>query len=226
MRFVLISSPLLGPLAWRAVAEVLKSRGHTAETPAWPRLGAIEGDFYPALAGAMAAAADGPPAVLVGHSGAGALLPAVAAAMAAPPAGAVFVDAILPHPARSWFDTVPAEFAAQLRAGAVDGLLPAWNDWWPPGALEELVPDEAAREALVAELEPLPLEYFEEPAPGKALTVPMAYLQLSGAYDEEARVAGRMGWPVVSLPLHHLAPVTSPEAVAHAVEGLASLLKT
>jgi hypothetical protein len=225
LRFLLLSSPLLGRFAWQAVGEALRARGHAAETPAWPRLGDIEDGLYARLAAAMAAQAAGEPAVLVAHSGAGALVPAVAAAMATPPRGAVFVDAILPHPARSWFDTVPAEFAAQLRTGAVDGVLPAWNDWWPPGALEELVPDEAARGALVAELEPLPLAWFEEPAPGRALEAPAAYLQLSGAYDEEARVAGRLGWPVVSLPLHHLALVTQPEAVAKGVEGLAALLK-
>lgn len=224
MRFLLLSSPLLGPFSWRAVGEALRARGHTAEAPAWPRLGDIGDGFYPRLAEAMAANAAGEPAVLVAHSGAGALIPALAAAMAEPPAGAVFVDAILPHPARSWFDTAPPDLAAQLRAGAEDGRLPPWNDWWPPGALEQLVPDEAVRDALIAELEPLPVAWFEEAAPNQALATRSAYLQLSGAYDDEARVAGRLGWPVVSLPLHHLAPVTQPEAVAGAIEGLAALL--
>lgn len=225
MRFLLLSSPLLGPFSWRAVGEALRARGHVAETPAWPRLGDIQDGFYARLSQAMASEAAGEPAVLVAHSGAGALIPALAAAMAEPPVGAVFVDAILPHPARSWFDNAPPDLAAQLRAGAEDGRLPPWNDWWPPGALEQLVPDEAVRGALLAELEPLPIDWFEEAAPNQALATRSAYLQLSGAYDDEARVAGRLGWPVVSLPLHHLALATQPEAVAGAVEGLAALLK-
>jgi hypothetical protein len=112
----------------------------------------------------------------------------------------------------------------RLRDGAQMGDLPPWADWWPPGALERLVPDEATRGALLAELEPLPLVYFEEQAPAAALTSPCAYLQLSRAYEDEARAAGRYGWPVVNLPLHHLALLTHAEAVAAALESLAGKL--
>jgi hypothetical protein len=162
--------------------------------------------------------------VLVAHSGAGALIPAVTARLSTPVAGVVFLDAILPHPGRSWFDTAPAEMRDQLRAGAQMGQLPPWDDWWPPGALARLVPDDATREALVGELEPLPIGYFEEPAPAEGFELPAAYLQLSGGYDEEARLAGRQGWPVVRLPLNHLAPLTQPRAVAPALLSLATRL--
>jgi hypothetical protein len=136
----------------------------------------------------------------------------------------IFVDALLPHPGRSWFDGAPEAMRDQLRAGAQMGQLPPWDDWWPPGALEKLVPDAAAREALVGELEPLPLAYFEERAPTLGVTAPAAYLQLSGGYAEEARLAGRQGWPVVSLPLNHLATVSRPQAVAGALASLAARL--
>jgi hypothetical protein len=139
-------------------------------------------------------------------------------------AGVVLIDAILPHPGRSWFDTAPREMRDQLRAGAQMGQLPPWDDWWPPGALERLVPDAAVREALLAELEPLPIGYFEEPAPAIDFVRPAAYLRLSGGYEDEARLAGRQGWPVVSLPLNHLAPVTQPKAVASALASLAARL--
>lgn len=221
MRFVLLHSPLLGPLSWQAVAADLRGRGHAVEAPAWPRLGGLGDDPYGELARGLAAGLpDGEPPVLVAHSGAGALVPALAAVLPAPPAAVVFCDAILPHPSRSWFDTAPPDLAAQLRIGAEDELLPTWDRWWPPGALEQLVPDAAVREALLAELEPLPLGWFEAAAPNLGLEAPGAYLQLSGAYDDEARVCGRLGWPVVSLPLHHLAVVTHPAAVAGALESL------
>lgn len=223
MRFALLPSPLLGPYSWRACAAALEARGHQAANPAWPRLSAVQGDAYAVLAGAMAATLDAAPeqVVLVAHSAAGALTPALAEAMRRPPAAVVFCDAILPHPGRSWFDTVPPEQRAQLRSGAQDGLLPPWDQWWTPGALERLVPDAAQRAALVAELEPMPVAYFETPAPSAALSVRCAYLRLSGAYDDEAALAGRLGWPVVRLPLNHLAILTHAEAVASALEGLA-----
>lgn len=166
----------------------------------------------------------GEPLALVAHSGAGALLPSLAARLGNDVAAVVFADAILPHPGRNWFSTAPPDMAAQLRAGAVMGELPSWDRWWPPGALERLVPDTATREALVGELEPLPLAYFEEVTPPDELSAPRAYLQLSGAYDAESQVAARCGWPLVRLPLHHLAMLTHPEAVAGALESLATRL--
>lgn len=227
LRFVLLHSPVLGPLAWQATARALERRGHAADAPAWTPLSAVAGSFYATLTDRMAAAlgASGERLLLVAHSGAGALLPALAGRLGDRVAGLIFADAILPHPGRSWFDTAPAEMRDGLRAGAQMGELPAWDEWWPPGALKRLVPDEALRAALVAELEPLPLAYFEEAAPQARLTGPAAYLQLSGAYDDEGEAAGRHGWPRVRLPLHHLAMLSDPEPIAAALESLGQRLE-
>lgn len=225
-RLVLLHSPLLGPLTWRRVAEVLGAHGHEADAPAWPRLSTLGEDCYAALANGMAATLGrGGEAIVVAHSGAGALMPSVAALAKGALKGVIYCDAILPHPGLSWIDTAPPALAGQLLAGAVEGRLPSWDQWWPPGALAKLVPDHGLRMALVEELEPIPVGYFEELAPELELTAPAAYLQLSGAYVEEAQIAGRKGWPVVSLPLHHLAMLTHAEAVAGAIEGLAERLE-
>lgn len=228
LRLVLLHSPLLGPLSWRAVVEALGARGRLAEAPAWPGLLEVAGDFYPALAEGLARTIDAggaAPAILVAHSGAGALVPSIVAAAETPVAGVIFADAILPHPGKSWFETAPAALSVQLRGGAQQGLLPAWDAWWPPGALERLIPDETLRAALTDELEPLPAAYFEETAPELGLGAPCAYLRLSGAYEEEARQAVRRGWPVVRLPLHHLAMLTQAQAVANGLETLAAALE-
>ena len=194
-----------------------------AETPAWPRLSTIGDGFYGVLTANLAATlAEGDRAILVAHSGAGALVPALAARMAPSVAGVIFADAILPHPGRSWFDTAPAALREQLRAGALSGKLPRWADWWPPGALARLVPDAAVLAEMTAELEPIPAGYFEEPAPSIDLTAPAAYLQLSAAYDDDAARCGRYGWCKARLPLHHLAMLTHAEAVADALELLAA----
>jgi pimeloyl-ACP methyl ester carboxylesterase len=222
VRFVLAPSPLLGPASLEPLAEGLRSLGHEADVAQLPALLSIEGDYYPALAAAVGAALDG--AVLVTHSGGGALAPSVVEAAGGRCAGAVLVDAILPHPGRSWLDTAPPALRTQLEAGAQQGLLPAWDGWWPPGALERLIPDEALRLKVISELEPLPLAFLQEAAPQAAELGRTGYVRLSGAYDNEARVAGRLGWPVVQLPLHHLATVTHGPAVAAAVEGLSRQL--
>lgn len=223
-RIVLLHSPLLGGLAWQAVAANLQARGRAASAPAWPVLSSLAGDFYRSLATALAVELGETPATVVAHSGAGALIPALGSAWGGL-RGVIFADAILPHPGRSWFDTAPPQLADSLRAGAEFGLLPSWDQWWPPGALERLVPDETLRDSLLGELTALPLDYFAEPAPTMELGVPAAFLRLSGAYDEEARGATRQGWPVVNLPLHHLAMLTHPEAVAGAIASLADKLE-
>lgn len=223
---VLLHSPLLGPFTWRAVAQTFSERGRDVAVPAWPRLSTLGEDCYAALANSMAATLAGVgEAILVAHSGAGPLLPSVAALAKVPLQGVIFCDAVLPHPGLSWFDTAPPDMSAQLRLGADDGRLPSWEKWWPPGAIERLVPDAIVRAQLVGELEPIPVAYFEELSPELDLAVPGAYLQLSGAYVEETRIAGRRGWPVVSLPLHHLAMLTHVEAVANALDRLAERLE-
>lgn len=156
------------------------------------------GPYYPRLAATVADAiadAGGEGVVLVGHSGAGALLPAVADATPATVTAAVYVDALLPQPGASLFDTLPDEIRGQLLGLARDGRLPPWHEWFPPGTVEELLPDPQLRTRFCAELPGLPLAYFEEPtpAPAGAAPPPGGYLQLSDAYADTAQRAERNG---------------------------------
>lgn len=214
--FVLVHSPLVGPATWHPVRDTLRARGHRAIVPSLTHVLGGAGPYFPALANAAADAVDvDEPVVLVGHSGAGPLLPAVTDALATPVAVAVFVDAGLPHPGRNWFDTAPRELVDQLRTLARDGMLPPWHEWFPPEAVAELVPDPAMRDAVVRELRPLPVAFFDEPVPAPSAWPPgrCAYLLLGDAYADSARDAAALGWPVAHHPSDHLALYTDPERI-------------
>lgn len=159
--------------------------------------------------------------VLVGHSGAGLLLPVIADALDNEVAALVFVDSFLPPPAGCLL-LGPPEFMDQLRAMATDEMLPPWSRWFGPDAMRELVPDERLRAELEAEMPCLPLSYFDA-------TVPLpddwpnrrrcAYLLLGAdPYGQSAAEARAYGWPVIELQdVQHLAIVTNPIAVTEAV---------
>jgi hypothetical protein len=221
VKLVLLHSPLVGPSTWAALTPILRARGHAVAVPDLTPILRGDGPYYDALA-TVAAAAVGEDNILVVHSGAGALVPSVA--LRVPLRGAIFVDALLPHPAESWFAGVPEPLGARLRGLTKDGRLPPWHAWWPKGAMEALLPDRRLGAAFVAEQGEVPLAYLDGVAPAIPLMTPSAYLQLSAAYQEDADVFATKGWPVARLDLHHLAMLTHPDEVAPAIEQLAATL--
>lgn len=48
------------------------------------------------------------------------------------------------------------------------------------------------------------------------------FCRLSSTYDAAAAQAARDGWDVMRLTAHHLAPMTDPELMADAIQGLAA----
>jgi alpha/beta hydrolase family protein len=213
-----VHSPVVGPSTWTYTAEVLQEKGFGCVVPDLTDVATMSGPYYPKYAMAAAASVDGESGtiVVVGHSAAGALLPAIAEAVGERVRGAVFVDAMLPQPGRSWFDTAPHGLEAQLRGLADDGLLPPWYEWFPRGALAGLVPDPVRRRRLVAEIPRLPLAYFEEPAPPArfAESVACAFVRLGAPFDPAADKAQRLGWWVTRRDWDHLRMLSAPEAVA------------
>jgi hypothetical protein len=209
---VLLHSPLVGPLTWRAVA---------AHLP-----GAVTPDLSGAVTHAAVAervavqVTTGDAVVLVGHSGAGPLLPRIARTIRPPVAAVIYADSVLPHPGESWIDNAPAELVAHLRGLARDGLLPPWNEWFDPAALAGLLPDAELRAAFVAELPRMPLSYFEEKASADTWAGPAGYLLLSEGYRADAEAARKQGQAVAEHLDHHLAMLTAPAAVAAALRGL------
>jgi hypothetical protein len=228
MTLALVHSPLVGPLTWQAVAEVLRDGGEVVVVPDLTRSVAVGSPVLPAVQQAAADAVDTArppgPVVLVGHSGAGPLLPGIADRTAAPVRALLYVDSLLPQAGASWFDRAPADLADHLRGLARDGLLPPWNEWFGADAIEEVLPDPHLRERFVADVPRLPLTYFHEPAPPASWDGPSGYILLSEAYENDAAQARRRGWPVLERRSHHLSMLTDPAAAAAAILELVDSL--
>jgi hypothetical protein len=158
--------------------------------------------------------------ILIGHSGAGPLLPTFGAG--ADVAGYVFVDAGLPTPGQSWMDTAPADLVDRLQTLAQDGWLPPWSQWWGPDGLADLLPDSELRQRFTEDCPPLPLAMFGErrPAVSPWPDASCAYLRLGDSYQAEFKEARGLGWVTTELPSHHLAMLTDPGAVADSVRSL------
>jgi hypothetical protein len=223
---VLVHSPLVGRDSWEAVAASLGRRGERVALADLTNALAGGPPYWPLEVEAIAAATSGP-AILVGHSRAGPLLPAAARATRRVE-GCVFVDARLPQPGASWFATAPPELAERLRSTCREGWLPPWSDWWGSDELARLLPDPAVRARFVAGCPRLPLALFEEvlpEVPGWS-DAPCAYLRLSQEYREPCDEARHLGWPVIELASHHLGLLTDPEPVTDAILALVGQLLT
>ncbi len=244
LNFVLVHSPLVGPMTWMPVAEELRRRGHSAVVPELhsppPSTGtggpaAETGVPYWAQHAAVVAAAvrpwgDGAPLVFAGHSGGGPLLPAIRAAVPNQAAAYLFVDAGLPVAGASRLSQFPPPAAEAFRGAAAErgGVLHVWTD----DELREAIPDDTVRRAFVAELHargPLPLVVYEEPLPVFEgwPDAPCGYLRFGAnpAYDAPAAEAQRRGWPVRLIEGDHFHMLVDPPAVAAALLDLAHTLQ-
>jgi hypothetical protein len=228
MRFILLHSPLTGPAAWGPVAAEFAARGIEATRPVIPPMAALAKPYYESAARAVAAQvlSQGGPFILAVHSAAGGLAPSVVAETKGQVEGVLYVDAIPPHPGRCWFETAGDGLVASLKSKAQDGMIPAWDQWFPAGALESLIPEGPLRDRFIGELAPTPLDWFEEAAPQTDLPgdVGWGFLRLSKAYEREAGEARRLGWPTLRRDLHHLSMATHPTEVASAMLALTRLL--
>lgn len=159
---------------------------------------------------------------LVGHSGAGAFLPAIANRLEGRVVSLLFVDAVLPPP--GGVHETPARLRILLDQQTVDGRLRRWLEWWPDEVVSELVPDINERAVLLDEMPSVPRSFYDEsvPVPEGWTDRHCGYLKLSDAYDAEFADAGRRGWKRKELDADHLAIRTQPQRV---VEAMQSLLK-
>jgi hypothetical protein len=232
---VLAHSPLTGPQSWGRLPDALRAGGATVVVlDADDRSPPYATSYVADAARQITAAEPGEAVVLVGHSGAGYLLPQIGATQRAARrgvAGYVFFDAGVPHArgatrlglARAEDTEFADELDAMLSAG---GVFPTWTD----EDLAELVPDDDVRHALVASLRPRHRDFFVEPLPCPPdwPDAPCGFVQLSAAYDRPARVARSRGWTVVQAPADqpggHFAACADPDGVTRILLDLIASL--
>jgi hypothetical protein len=193
--WLLIHPPLLGPAVLAPLADELRRRGASvalpdlrgavADAPAWPQRW-------------VSTAATGQATAVLGFSGAGVTLPAVAAEVGA--VRVVWVDALMPS--RSGITVADDDIRARVAGLIRDGRIADWTTWWGPGALDDLVPDPELRAAIVADGHELPADFYDVavPVPGTWPEGGAEYVQLSQAYDDAAAEARARGWPVAGGP--------------------------
>lgn len=219
--FVLIHSPLIGPFTWSRLVPELEARSQTtlvpnlhtefATTPYWHHHARAVADVINKVPAST-------PLILVGHSGAGMLLPAIRQAIGRSVSGYVFMDAGIPVDGKSRLDLLRIELPDAAEQAARVGLQPQWTDQ----DLRDDLPDAALRVGVLAELHTQPLPYRTEPIPVAAdwPDAPCGYLQFTAGYDHAGMQARAAGWAYASLPAGHFHMLVDPIGVADALVAL------
>lgn len=222
--YVLIHSPLVGPLTWSLVEDELRERGIDTQVPVLADTASGSSPYWRQHSESVSRQLDqtgaGAPVVLIGHSSAGPRLPAIGHHLSRPVAAYVFVDAGLPSEdgVSSFRDmeTYEPEFAAQLQRQFDAGeRFPDWDE----DDLRDVIPNANLRQGVMTELQPRALAYFDEPLPVPAdwPDAPCAYLLFSPPYHQAADRAREAGWPWRELPGGHFHMLVEPAAVAEAI---------
>lgn len=221
--FVLIHSPLVGALTWQFVAEHLQALGDAVHTPELIDHPQSALPLWQQEVNSLDVPVQG--AMLVGHSGAGALLPAIGEKLK--PRGYIFVDAVIQFKPATRLDLLRAEdaqfaqeFEQYLESG---GQFPNWQD----EQLQSLIPDDDLRGKLLADLRPRGLNFFTEliDVPPDWDALPCGYIQLSETYATYAAQAASRGWDVIRRDGHHFEMLTHPDEIAQLLIEMAQRLQ-
>lgn len=218
---LLVHSPLVGPSSLARLADAAADADLRVSLPDLTSIAQSDSphdDFCRLAVDAGRTMNAGP--LVVGHSGAGAFLPAIGSAIGSI-AGLVFVDAVVP-PTAGVHTTSPG-MREMLDSVTEDGVLRRWLDWWPEETIVDLLPNESDRVELEADMPHVPRSFydFDVKVPTGWSQYGCGYLMLSDAYAAELQEAGERGWPTARLDSDHLAPHTQPGSVLREVLQLA-----
>lgn len=219
---LLIHSPLLGPSSWAEVATLARRHGRNTAVPDLTGVAATEPPRWSVFVDAAVEAADSldTPVTIVGHSGAGVILPTIAHSLGDRCGCTIFVDAVVPPPTGA--HRTPPRLKEMLDQHTVDGILRPWLEWWADDVVRELVPDADVRDRLRSDMPRLARSFYDEdvPVPDGWSARANAYLRLSVAYAEDRREAVDRDWPTMSIDADHLSILTRPGEVLTALAGL------
>jgi pimeloyl-ACP methyl ester carboxylesterase len=157
--------------------------------------------------------------ILVAHSGAGPLLPAIAKSLAHSIAAYVFVDAGIPRDGTTRLDMMKwedSEWAKDFQEKLERGEhYPNWSG----NDLREIIPNEGLRNQLATEIRPRGLDFFSEPIPifNGWPDAPCIYIQFSAPYSQPAIYARKAGWPIYKLDAGHFHMLVDAPAVTDIV---------
>lgn len=219
--FALIHSPLVGASCWMYVADCLRAmktavivptlQQSDSATPFWQQ--------HAISAAQQIDQAASKEVILVGHSGAGPLLPAIGERLRVAPQGYIFVDAGLPMNGKSRLEMMrleSVEWAEGLESHLLaNGRFPQWRD----DDLKSLIPNPERRERLLADLQPRAYPFFNEPINFSDgwKEKPCGYIWWSEPYEFHAAEAERRGWPVLRQDAGHFHMLVDETAVAQAI---------
>ena len=217
--YVLIHSPLVGRLTWTLVADELQQRGHQVVVPLLKDSPDSKDPYWKQHAESVSQALMHIPkderVTLIGHSGAGPLLPVIRESIANPVNAYVFVDAGLPRDSATRLDLMQEEnlqwaeqFQAELERGE---RFPAWSS----EDLRDIIPNEKLRDQLVADLRPRALDFFTEPIPvfHGWPDAPCVYILFSEPYKRAMLQARQSDWATYELEAGHFHMLVDPIVV-------------
>ena len=218
--YVLIHSPLVGPLTWSLVADVLRGRGLNVLVPTLKDSPDSDKTFWKqhaeSVSKTLTQIPNDIPLILVAHSGAGPLLPAIRESLPNPVRAYVFVDAGIPRDEATRLDLMKSEDPAWAQGFQVELERGERFPTWSSDDLREVIPDDSLRRQMVAELRPRGLDFFTERIPvfDGWPDAPCVYIQFSATYEQPAAQAKQAGWQTYELKACHFHMLVDPETVA------------
>lgn len=229
---VLLGGGGLGSWAWERVTPILDARRFSTLTPELPATGddttlATEVSLVDWIdyVTVFVAAEDHQDVTLVAHSFAGYVAAGVLARDVGRIRTAVFLDAVLPHPGKSWFDVMGPAVERFMSGLASDGAIP----WFTREQLDQLYPGHGISGAdyawMQSKLTPQPIATYARPAIAEPLDTAgarLAYVRCLRTTPPAADISENSpGWTFRTLDTGHWPMITDPAATAQAIEALA-----